>query len=151
MRRWPAVLLVLTLGCTGPDDPVSHAAGDPMPPSRPARLPAPDCPILGSSDWAAWVNAMPGPGSRPTLIVTGRVTVPTGGYAPAMEAGPVQEIHPPIQIMLLRPNPPLGGATQAVVTHEVRAEAPALDVYGAVTVRCGSVTLADIRNVERAY
>jgi hypothetical protein len=94
---------------------------------------------------------MPGPDARPTLIVTGRVTVPTGGFTPLLEAGPVQEIHPPVQIVILKPNPPRGGATQAVMTHEVRAQAPALDVYGSITIRCGSATLAEINNVERAY
>jgi hypothetical protein len=150
MQVWPAMIL-LAAGCSGPNDAVSHVAGDPMPPAPPARLPSSDCPIIESSGWAAWVNAMPGPGSRPTLIVTGRITVPTGGYAPMLETGPVQEIHPPVQIMILHPNPPRGGATQAIVTHEVRAEAPALDVYGSVVVRCGSITLADIKNIERAY
>jgi hypothetical protein len=144
-------MIVLAAGCSAPDDPASYAAGDPVPPPAPTRLPSSDCPIIDSSGWTAWVNAMPGPGSRPTLIVTGRVTLPTGGYAPRLETGPVQEIHPPIQIMILDPNPSQGGATQAVVTHELRGEAPALEVYGSVVVRCGSTTLADIRDVERAY
>ena len=143
--------MVLVAGCTGAHDPVSHSAGDPMPPPGSARLPTSDCPIIDSSGWTAWINAMPGPGSRPTLIVTGRITVPTGGHAPRLEAGPVQEVHPPVQIMIVHPNPPRGGATQAIVTHELRAEAPALDSYGSVTVRCGSTTLADITDIERAY
>jgi hypothetical protein len=151
MRRWAAGLLALAAACTGPDDPVSHAPGDPVPLPRQVRLPAPDCPILSSADWAAWVNAMPGPDARPKLIVIGRATVPTGGYRVTLEQGPLQEIHPPVQQMILRAQPPSAGATQAVVTHEVRAELPALDRYGSVTIRCGSSTLASITDVERAY
>lgn len=109
------------------------------------------CPITGSSNWAAWVNAMPGTAAGPTLIVTGRVTVPTGGYTLSLERGPLQESHPPVQQVLLRVRPPSGPATQAVVDHDVRGEWPALDAYGAVTVRCAGQVLADIRPVERAY
>lgn len=144
-------MMVLAAGCSAPDDAVSHGPGDPMPPPRQVRLPTPDCRILSSTDWVAWVNAMPGPDARPKLIVTGRVTVPTGGYRVTLEQGPLQEIHPPVQQMMLRVQPPSGGATQAVVTHEVRAELPALDSYGSVTIRCGSSTLATITDVERAY
>ncbi len=144
-------MILLAAGCSSPDDAVSYAVGDPVLPPRQVRLPTPDCPILSSTDWAAWVNAMPGPVARPKLIVTGRVTVPTGGYRVTLQQGPLQEIHPPIQQMILRAQPPSGGATQAVVTHEVRAELPALESYGSVTIRCGSSTLASITDVERAY
>lgn len=151
MRRVPPAMLVLAAACTSPDDAVSHAVGDPVQPPRQVELPTRDCPILSSADWAAWVNAMPGPDARPKLIVTGRVTVPTGGYRVTLEQGPLQEIHPPVQQMILRARPPSGGATQALVTHEVRAELPALDRYGSVTIRCGSATLAGITDVQRAY
>ncbi|HEV2746901.1 MAG TPA: hypothetical protein VGW34_06345 [Allosphingosinicella sp.] len=93
---------------------------------------------------------MPGP-ERPKLIVTGKVTVPTGGYRLSLEQGPLLELHPPIQHVLLSVRPPSEGATQAVVTHEVRGEFPALDAYGAVTVKCGPEVLAEIRPVARAY
>ena len=46
--------------------------------AQPSPSAAMDCGIVGSSDWTAWVNAMPGPNARPTLIVTGKVTVPSG-------------------------------------------------------------------------
>lgn len=115
----------------------------------PAQPDAP-CPIIASRDWKAWVNAMPGP-DAPSLIVTGRATVPTGGYRLKLERGPVQEIHPPIQQILLQATSPTGGATQAVVEHEVRATFPALDSYGAVTVHCGGRQIATIPEVERAF
>jgi hypothetical protein len=110
-----------------------------------------NCPILGSSDWAAWINAMPGPNAGPRLIITGRVTVPTGGYTLSLERGPLHESQPPVQQVLLRVRPPSGPATQALVTQGVRGEWPALEAYGGVTVRCEGQLLADIRPVERAY
>lgn len=108
------------------------------------------CPIAGSSDWAAWVSAMPGP-DRPRLIVTGKVTVPTGGYRLALREGPLLRSEPPIQQILLDVALPSGGATQAIVTHEVRGEWPALERYRAVTIHCGGEVLAEISPVERAY
>ncbi len=110
-----------------------------------------DCPILASSDWAAWINAMPGPNARPTLIVTGKVTVPTGGYRIEWGDFRVAESYP-VQIFAdLRAVPPSGGATQVVTTHDVRGEWPVDPPVGAFTVRCGSRVLARISPVETAH
>jgi hypothetical protein len=110
------------------------------------------CPVSGSANWAAWINAMPGPGTgRPRLIVKGDVTVPTGGWTLKLEQGPLAESDPPVQTMELRATPPSGMATQAIVTQEVRAELPALPRYGSVVIRCGSETLATISPVEKVY
>jgi hypothetical protein len=108
------------------------------------------CPVADAGGWRAWVNRMPGP-DRPKLWVTGRVTAPTGGYRVWLELGPVQEIHPPIQQVLVRAQPPSGPATQSIVTHDVSASFEAMPEYGAVTIRCGSQVLADIRPVEQAH
>src|ERR671917_180529 len=93
------------------------AACAPVPaqaPSRPSG--GRECAILNSSGWAAWVNAMPGPNARPTLIVTGKATVPTGGYRFEWRDMRVMESYP-VQIAVeLDAIPPAGGATQAVVT-----------------------------------
>ena len=114
----------------------------------PARL---SCPIAASSDWAAWVNAMPGPDARPTLIVSGKVTVPTGGYRLAWVDMRVMESYP-VQVGVdLQVIPPAGGATQAVVTHDVRGQWPISPPVGAVTVRCGGRLLASIAPVETAH
>jgi hypothetical protein len=94
---------------------------------------------------------MPGPGARPTLIVTGKVTVPTGGYQPALLLEHVAESYP-VQVMTrLHPNPPAGPATQAVVTHDVRGQWAMADPVGSVTVRCGGEVLARISPVETAH
>ena len=119
----------------------------------PAGTPPPtSCPILGSSDWAAWINAMPGPGARPTLIVTGKVTVPTGGYRPVLLLEHVAESYPVQVTARLHPNPPAGPATQAVVTHDVRGQWSTVETpVGSLTVRCGGQVLARISPVETAH
>ena len=110
-----------------------------------------ECGVTGSSNWAAWVNAMPGPGASPTLIVTGKVTVPTGGYRFAWRDMRVMESHPVQVAVELDAIPPTGGATQAVVTHDVRGQWPIQPPVGSVTVRCGDMVLTRISPVETAH
>lgn len=108
------------------------------------------CAIIGSSDWNAWLSAMPGPNMQPVLIVTGKVTVPTGGYTFAWRNFRVMESYPVQLVGELEAIPPIGGATQAVVTHEVRGEWPISPPVGSFTVRCGDMVLARISPVEAA-
>lgn len=110
-----------------------------------------ECGITGSSDWAAWVNAMPGPNARPTLIVTGKVTVPTGGYRFAWRDMRVMESYPVQVAIELDAIPPAGPATQAFVTHDVRGQWPIDPPVGALTVRCGDMVLTRIAPVETAH
>jgi hypothetical protein len=128
------------------------SACEAVPPPAPIAPPgdAVECRIAGSSNWQAWINAMPGPGARPTLIITGDVTVPTGGYR--VELADVQALESyPVQIVAqLRSIPPAGGATQAIVTHHVRREWPIAPPVGSVTVRCGGAVVARIAPVETA-
>lgn len=121
----------------------------PYPP--PPQGPVGACPIVASSDWAAWVNAMPGPGARPTLIVTGKVTVPTGGYRVEWADFRVAESYPVQVFVDLRPIPPGGGAIQVVTTHDVRGEWPMSPPVGSVTIRCGNRVLARVSPVETAH
>ena len=109
------------------------------------------CGIIGSSDWAAWVNAMPGPNMRPKLIVTGKVTVPTGGYRFAWRDLRVMESYP-VQIAAdLQAIPPAGPATQAAATHDIRGEWPIDPPVGSFSARCGDRVLARISPVETAH
>ena len=108
------------------------------------------CAAISSANWAAWIAAMPGP-ERPHLIVTGDVTVPTGGYRIALELGPTLRSQPPIQHVLLRITPPVGPATQAIVTHQARGRFPALPSYRSVVVLCGGHTIAEIARIETAH
>jgi hypothetical protein len=109
------------------------------------------CGITASSDWAAWVNAMPGPNARPTLIVTGKVTVPTGGYRFEWRDMRVMESYPVQVAVELAAIPPAGAATQAVVTREVRGQWPIDPPVGSLSVRCGDAVLARIAPVETAH
>ena len=112
-----------------------------------------ECPIARSSDWSAWINAMPSVPSRKTalLMVKGKVTVPTGGYRIEWGDFRVAESYP-VQIFAdLRVIPPAGPATQAIVTHDVRGGWPMNPPVGSITVRCGDRVLARIAPVETAY
>ena len=109
------------------------------------------CPIVSSSGWQAWVNAMPGPASRPKLIATGKVTVPTGGYAFRWGDPIVMESYPVQVSVELVPVAPSGTATQALETHEARGEWPMSPPVGSFAVTCGGKSLARISPVETAH
>lgn len=131
-----------------PDTPVS--SDNPTPPAPQQEGPAPDCPVIRSSDWHAHVDAMPGPGNNPRLIVSGKVTVPTGGYKLALRMGAVAESYPVQVTVHLDAVPPKGMATQALETREVRGSWRSEERVGSVTVRCGRKMLAQLSNIETA-
>ncbi len=110
-----------------------------------------NCGIIGSRDWAAWVNAMPGPNASPTLIITGKADTPTGGYRIAWRDLRVLESYPVQIVAEIDAIPPVGSATQAIVTHDVRGQWPTQAPVGSVTVRCGDQVLATIAPVETAH
>ena len=94
---------------------------------------------------------MPGPNARPTLIVTGKVTVPTGGYRIEWGDFRVAESYP-VQIFAdLRVIPPTQGVIQVEITHDVRGEWPLGEPVGSVTISCGDRVLARISPVETAH
>ncbi|HEV2080324.1 MAG TPA: hypothetical protein VGR19_10585 [Allosphingosinicella sp.] len=131
MRKAVAVALLAALpaACVAPEVPA----------------PAGPCPVVSAGAWRAFVDVMPG--VKSTLNVVGKVTAPSGGYRIRLERGNLQEIHPQVQEVILRAEPPTGGATDALVTHDVSLSLPAQGRYGAVIVRCGSGVLAEIRPV----
>jgi hypothetical protein len=139
----PAAVALLA-GCSAVTPPPDR----PPPPPQGANR---TCPVTASSDWSAWVNAMPGPMSRPTLIATGKATVPTGGWSFAWGDARVMESYPVQVAVELVPIPPSGPATQALVTHDVRFEWPVPPPVGAVTIRCGGRVLAHIAPVATAH
>jgi hypothetical protein len=147
------------------DEPYPYPGNEPYPgnapyPPAPGPYPGgayqpqpPECPITASRDWAAWVNAMPGPGARPTLVVRGKVVTATGGYQVAFDrAMQIRRGQPPQAFVTLYVAPPEGAAaSQAASTHEVRWEWPLNVPVGSVVVRCGDKTLAEITNIQTAY
>lgn len=117
-------------------------------PPPPALSPA--CPATESRDWQAWVNAMPGPGAQPRLIVTGKYTAPSGGYSYRWGPPRVMESYPVQVSVQLIPVPPAGYASDALVEHEVRGEWPMRPPVGSVTVTCGDRVLGRVSPVATA-
>lgn len=110
------------------------------------------CPIARSGEWNAWVNMMPGPNARPTLHVTGKVVVPTGGYRIGFDPQLViRESYPAQAVARLRVIAPAEMATQAVMTHEVRWEWPLSQPIGTLEIVCEGETLTTISQVQSAH
>ncbi|MFN3387824.1 MAG: hypothetical protein ACK40O_02765 [Allosphingosinicella sp.] len=104
------------------------------------------CHAIASGAWRAeiesYLTAHGKPLTRYNLVVSGEVTVPTGGFRVWLEEGPVQEIEPRTLQILVRTDPPAEAATQAVVTHQVRGAFPARKRIDQISLRCGDGTLA---------
>lgn len=110
------------------------------------------CAITGSRDWAAWINKMPGPGAVPTVHVTGKVDVNTGGYSFIWEEGPMDRSAVPALRLKLVPVKPDGMVMQVLSTEEVHYSAPALSSgYSRVVIGCGSQTLGEITEITDAH
>ena len=95
---------------------------------------------------------MPGTGA-PVLVVSGKVTTPTGGYQVAFDPRmQVRKAYPAQAFVTLNVASPGGApATQALVTHDVRWEWPLREPVGSVVVSCGDKTLAEITRIQTAY
>ncbi len=139
------------MASVAPGDPDSPVSSDDPPAAPQPDRPTPDCPVIRSTGWRAHVDAMPGPNDNPRLIVSGKVTVPTGGYRLSLRMGQVAESYPVQVTVYLDATPPSGMATQALVTHDVRGSWPSEERVGSVTVRCGTRALAHIGNIETAH
>lgn len=127
-----------------PQDP--YATPDPQP--YPAG-PMGSCPIGASRNWQARVETSPGHDQRPTLVVTGTIVAPTGGYSMEFEPHLQARRSYPVQLVArLRAIPPEGPATQAETIHDVRWQWPLqTGPVGSVMIACGDRTLAEISPV----
>ena len=99
------------------------------------------CPFAGNKDWAGWVNAMPGPGMKRTLIVTGKVDVGSDGYAGRLTPTFQEEMNPPIQHF------DLDLVEQAEAKkgwQDVRGEMRAAGMFTAVVIDCHGQRIARI-------
>jgi len=125
----------------------------PYPGQAPYQPGPPQCSITASRDWTAWVNRMPGPNSRPMMVVSGKVVTPTGGYQVAFDRYmQIRKGYPAQAFVTLSVADPQGApATQAQITHEVRWEWPLNEPVGSVIVRCGDKTLAEITRIQTAF
>jgi len=110
------------------------------------------CAVLESREWSAWVNKMPGPGAVPTLHVTGKVDVRSGGYTFDWEKGPLDRSATPALRLKLVPKAPDGMATMAITTEEVKYEEALSGItYSRVIVSCGSITLGEITEIMDVF
>lgn len=131
--------------------PADVADGEPAPPGDDMPDHAMNCPVVESRDWAAWVNAMPGPDAKLTLHVTGEIDLPTPGYKIYWQAGMADRSMTPVQRLMLNLTPPDGTVIQMTTTEMVKYEGPALvENYGGVIVMCGGEPLAEITEVTVA-
>ncbi len=124
-------------------------APEPTPVTEP---PANACAVYESSGWAAWINSMPGPGATRTLIVTGRIVVPTPNYSATLTAGIADRSAIPVQQLNLSLSTTDGMALQVLTPLEVRYEGPAIaQHYRAIRIMCGGRVLAEITEIETAH
>lgn len=138
-----APLALFAAGCLAPDEPAPPPA---------------TCPVVESRDWAAFVNAMPGPDARPELIVSGNVTLPSAGYATELRPGPADRSARPVQTVELVAAAPDGFAATVLSEQEVRLSMPAVAgqpgasaPYRGVRILCEGAELAFIAPVETAW
>jgi len=109
----------------------------------PVALPV--CPTETRS-WTAWINAMPGPGATPTLIVTGEALLPDRASA-TLAAGPTDRKMPPSQRVMLD----VVASDRAAGWQPIRLEiSPALPEYASVIVGCEGSEVVVISPVETA-
>ncbi|MCI4646064.1 MAG: hypothetical protein MRY64_14880 [Hyphomonadaceae bacterium] len=111
----------------------------------------PDCPVLESANWAAWINKMPGPDAQATLHVTGDVTMPTPGYTLELTEGAMDRMMPPGLHLILSATPPGPDemVMQVLTTETVSFEGPAIPQgYRKIAIVCNGAPLAEITEIE---
>ena len=109
------------------------------------------CPIVSSGEWAAHVDVMPGPGSRPTLIVTGTLGVKPAATTVLRLEPYVLESNPPQRVVTLVAAVPREPTIDLLTRREVRGQWPVTLPIGAVHIRCGGQTLDSLTNIVVAH
>lgn len=130
-----------------------NTAQDPVPAPQPDTPTTASCPIHSPKDVQMWINAMPGPGATPTLIVNFKVTAATPGYNFDLKVLEVSESIPPQYVFDLAVTPPQGVVMQVETETDVRIEIANFDYaeIASATVKCGDSTLFTVDVVETAY
>lgn len=91
------------------------------------------CPFGETKDWAAVLNAMPGP-DGPKLVITGQTMVGSDGYGPVLTLTGFEKILPPNVLIELNLAEKADGKAGM---QEARLEIPANDpAYGLVKISC---------------
>jgi len=80
------------------------------------------------------------------LKISGTANAPTAGYAAALQAGPLDRMSPPNQIILLRANAPDGMAAQVVTPTTLSLDIPnAQPAYKSIRVVCPGVPDVELK------
>ena len=107
--------------------PVAAAAAIPIDPAKPNV-----CNKLADVKLAATIDA-----ATKTLKISGTANAPVAGYATALQAGPLDKMNPPNQVVLLRANAPDGAVAQVITPVTLSLDIPgALPAYNSVRVAC---------------
>jgi hypothetical protein len=146
-------IALLLVACHQPAAaPVADAASVEPAPARQAKAVSNSrCEMAGRGEWSAHVNAMPGPGSRPKLIVTGRIGVKPAAVTTLRLDPAVMESDPPQYSVILDIRLPREPTIDMLERREVRGEWPVGTRVGAVHIRCGGRAVATVSDVETAY
>lgn len=110
--------------------PVAAPAAIPIDPAKPNA-----CNKLADVKLAATIDA-----ATKTLKISGTANAPVAGYATALQAGPLDKMNPPNQVVLLRANAPDGATPQVVTPVTLSLDIPnALPAYKSVRIACPGV------------
>ena len=110
--------------------PAATPAAIPIDPGKPNA-----CDKLTDVKLAATIDA-----ATKTLKISGTANAPVAGYATALQAGPLDKMTPPNQVVLLRANAPDGATPQVVTPVTLSLDIPnALPAYNSVRVVCPNV------------
>lgn len=142
-----AIMLAVGLaGCGKKDAPpaedkaaVDTMAAAPAAPATPAAIPIDPakpnaCDRLGDVKLAAAVDK-----ATNTLKISGTANAPQLGYAVALQAGPLDKMNPPNQVVLLRANAPAAGGAAVEPVSLSLDIANAQPAYNSVRVVCPGV------------
>lgn len=139
-----AIGILVLVFATAPGGPAAGEDGSTQGVGEPENT---RCPVLESADWTAWVTTQPG-SSEPGLHLSGRVVLPTPGFAVQGRLAALDRRQPPSQRVLLDFVPPDGVVAQVLSTEDVQLTFPALaNAYRAIIVICGDATLGEITDV----
>jgi hypothetical protein len=149
MRALVLVPVAVALAACQADD--DEMAATPPPPSIVTPAPPGTCPVIENREWAAWVNAMPGPNAVRTLHVTGQIVLPTPGYTITLVEGAADRSATPVQQLILTLTPPAGVVPQVLSAETVRFEGRAIAAqYRGVRIMCAGQMLTEITDVTIA-
>lgn len=129
----PAAANDTNVAAPAAETPAANAAANAANPAFPCAFEADD-----SRNWAAWINAMPGPGSTRPLIVTGEARVAQEGYTATLIA---PQVAPPV-LQLTLSVAAHSGPHPAGGWHRVRYEMPNAGNIQTVVIICGDDEVA---------